>query len=113
MDTIEARSRMRDLANQGLEVFDRLSSAEFSSGEAARRYRELVEEARPLLADSGYPGEGVWRGLQRSFALLGGGAAASHDERDELAEELREARDSLDALLSAREQRELDFRIVG
>jgi hypothetical protein len=73
----------------------------------------MVTEARGLLSDAGYPGEGVWRGLQR--ATIGLETGFDRDDPGfwrELAADLRAAIDTLDSLVAPR-GREADVHIIG
>jgi hypothetical protein len=113
MDTNEARTRMRDIALEALQIVDALAA----SGSVPIRdrgvLRSLTTEARGLLADAGYPGEGVWRGLQR--ATIGMETGFDRDDPGfwrELAQDLRDAVETLDSLIAPR-GREADVHIIG
>jgi hypothetical protein len=114
MDTYEARLLMRDLAHQGLELIDRFRAGTAPRAEDKRRLRELVLQARGALADAGYPAEACWRGLQRASigaeTLLDGADGAYWEN---VAEELRDGIETLNALVSPTFRRESDFHIVG
>lgn len=113
MDTNEARMRMRDIALEALRIVDALATAGTVSIRERGTMRELVVEARRLLSDAGYPGEGVWRGLQR--ATIGLETGFDHDDPGfwrELAGDLRAAIDTLDNLV-APGGREADVHIIG
>jgi hypothetical protein len=114
MDTTEARRRICDLAREGLDVLDSSSSGPVPGRGAALRIREIADQARALLTDAGYPGESVWRGLQRARV----GLDAVEDLQDvaywqDVRDELTEAVEHLDELLATRAGRDSDFRIIG
>jgi hypothetical protein len=113
MDTNEARTRMRDIALDALRIVDAQTRGDAVSTRDRAAMRELVSEARSLLADAGYPGEGVWRGVQRASI----GMETGFDREDpgywrELASDLRSAAETLDSLVAPR-GREADVHIVG
>jgi hypothetical protein len=112
MDTNEARRRMRDLARETLEILDSAVAEDGPRGKAISRVAEMEQESRALLADAGYPGESVWRGLQRARLAL---EAGGEDQALELeaSAEMRESLERLDSLIAAASERESDFRIVG
>jgi hypothetical protein len=113
MDTNEARMRMRDIALEALRIVDALASSGAISIKERGTVREMVTEARGLLSDAGYPGEGVWRGLQR--ATIGLETGFDRDDPGfwrELAADLRAAIDTLDSLVAPR-GREADVHIIG
>lgn len=113
MDTNEARTRMRDIATDALRIVDALAASGTISARERGTIRELGTEARALLSDAGYPGEGVWRGLQR--ATIGLDTGFDRDDPGfwrELAADLRSAIDTLESLIAPR-GREADVHIVG
>jgi hypothetical protein len=113
MDTQEARMRMRDLAREAEDIVGRRARGEAAMPRDQAALRQLVGEARTLLADAGYPGEAVWRGLQR--ATIGYDTAFDREDPGywrELAADLHEAVETLDSLVSPR-GREADVHIVG
>lgn len=76
--------------------------------------REMGSEARALLADAGYPGEAVWRGIQQ--ASMGIDTLYGEPDRfywDHVADDLRAGLQVLDSLLSIGQARDVDLHIVG
>jgi hypothetical protein len=114
MDTQEARTQLRELAAQASEIVERIAAGSVPSGDDKLRLRRLVVEARVLLPDAGYPGEGAWRGLQR--ASIGAETLLDHADPtfwQQVAEELRASVDTLESLVRPGWRRESDFHIVG
>jgi hypothetical protein len=114
MDTYEARTRMLEMAEPALEIVERLERGESPSPDDRRTLRQLLLEARSTLADAGYPGEAVWRALQRASMAM----ETSFDQSDPLvwqdtAGQLRAAMETLQSLVSPQFRRESDFYIVG
>ena len=114
MDTFEARTLMRDLAQEGLEIVNRFIGGAAPRPEEKRRLREMVLEARRSLADAGYPAEAAWQGLQRASI----GADTLLDSEDpsfwqSVAGDLEAGIGTLDALVGMGVRRESDFHIVG
>ena len=114
MDTQEARSYIRDLAEEALELIEGWESSAVPPAKDKLRLRELASDARTALPDAGFPAEGAWRGLQRASI----GTQTSLDQTDKLywedvAAELHAGVDTLDLLVSPGASRESDFRIVG
>lgn len=114
MDTNEARTQMCDIANDALEIVERLQETASPSPEDRSRLRQMLTDARALLSDAGYPGEAVWRGLQRGSI----GAETHLDQSDssywrDVAQELKEGIQTLESLIATRRSREADFRVVG
>lgn len=74
----------------------------------------MASEARSLVGEAGYPGEAVWRGLQRASI----GADTNFDSHDssywqDVVEELERGAATLASLDSSRGLRDVDFHIVG
>lgn len=114
MDTFEARLRTRDLAEEALEIVERMVRGDRPRREDKQRLREMQAEARSYLPDAGYPAEAAWRGVQRASI----GLETVGDEPDALywqdvAQELKAGRDTLASLVSTGRRRESDFHIVG
>jgi hypothetical protein len=112
MDTYEARRRMRDLAQESLDLLREIEQGDSTRSDALTELRKMELEARSLLADAGYPGESAWRALQRV------GPALRTDDEDpslvaEVVAELGEAIDTLDSLTATPSERDSDFRIIG
>jgi hypothetical protein len=112
MDTNEARRRMRDLAREALNTLENDAADAGPRGEAGYRLRAMEQEARVLLADAGYPGEAVWRALQRASQASQSDAQSDSPDSDALVD-LREALETLESLTAAASERDSDFRIVG
>jgi hypothetical protein len=113
MDTYEARTRMRDIAVEAQQIVEAHAHGEPLQSKDRGALRDLATEARGLLADAGYPGEGVWRGLQRATI----GMQTGLDREDpsywrELAVDLQTSIDTLDSLVTPR-GREADVHIIG
>lgn len=114
MDTTEARTLMLDLAERGLQILRDYSSGRITVREANAPYREIIDEARRLLSDAGYPAETAWRALQR--AHVGFGAFLEPPDAaywQDVEAELETGRDALAALVLAPERRDVDFRLIG
>lgn len=114
MDTYQARSTFLDMASEALSIVERISSGSSPMFEEKNRLRQMMVQAREALADAGYPAEGVWRGIQRA----GIGVDTAFVDTDpaywpDVAEQLREGRDTLEMLVSPAGRRETDFHIVG
>lgn len=113
MDTYEARTRMRDVALEALQIVDVLAGGECVQARQRGILRELMGVARGLVADAGYPGEGVWRGLQRAtIGLETGFDCGDTGFWRELSIDLREAMETLNSLVAPR-GREADIHIIG
>jgi hypothetical protein len=112
MDTYQARRRMRDLAQETIEILDDVAARGASRADASVRLKDMEQEARTLLSDAGYPGEPVWRGLQRAQLELRSGSPDAPSVSDAAAE-MRESLEALDSLMSPASERESDFRIIG
>lgn len=105
---------MRDLGQRGLEVVTGFVNGECTVADGRRRLKESIDEARSVLADAGYPAESVWRGLQRAYAEFSASSNPhDHETWGELGDDLRQAIESLDALLARPAARDADFRVVG
>jgi hypothetical protein len=114
MDTYEARTQMLELAREALGIVESLEANNVPTGEDKRRLRSMQAAARSALADAGYPAEAVWRGLQR--ASMGTDTSLDHADPmfwHDVADELRDAMETLESLLSPHFRRESDFYIVG
>jgi hypothetical protein len=114
MNTQDARREMEALAAQGLAIVNRIREGRAPSLEDRNNLRRMASESRSLLAEAGYPGEAVWRGLQRSSI----GADTNFDSHDssywqDVIDELERGAATLAALHSSRDFRDIDFRIVG
>jgi hypothetical protein len=114
MNTQDARLEMGTLAIQGLAIVDRIRQGRAPSIEDRNNVRRMANEARSLLAEAGYPGEAVWRGLQRSSI----GTDTNFDSYDssywqDVANELEQGAATLASLDSSRGFRDIDFHIVG
>jgi hypothetical protein len=114
MNTYEARTYMRDIAREALEIVERPSSGTMPTFANRRRLHEMVTEARGVLGDAGFPGEAVWRAVQRaSIAVDTSGEEPDTDYWRLLEEELQAGLDTLNSLVSTDVGREIEFRIVG
>jgi hypothetical protein len=114
MDTFEARSKMRDLAQATLDLIEGLDRSSTSRREAIAGLRDMEQEARALLADAGYPGEAAWRGIQRSRILAESDPSVMDESmRGDIVGDLQLAVGTLGSLVSGALQRDSDFRIVG
>lgn len=114
MDTTEARTQMRDLAREALDIVERVVQGQPIAGAEREGLRRLVLQSRTLLADAGYPGEAVWRGLQRAAI----GAETHFDQSDpaywaDVATELQAGVATLESLVSPTWRSEPDVRIIG
>ena len=104
---------MRDLAALAITITTRLASGEVATRDHAEQLRAMVVEARGLLAEAGFPGEAVWRGLQRAdigiqTALGGSDAGYWLDVSDDLTSGMQ----VLENLVGSHTTRDVDFRIV-
>ncbi|HEX6506702.1 MAG TPA: hypothetical protein VF221_03630 [Chloroflexota bacterium] len=114
MDTREARTRMYEIAGEGLAIVRRFVSGSRPTSSDRDDLRRLVLEARALLAEAGYPGETVWRGLQRANI----GADTDFDSYDasywqDVESDLEQGIETLSALVSTAAPRDTDFHIVS
>jgi hypothetical protein len=113
MDTYEARLRMRDLAHDALDVVERRQAGASAGREDRSDLRQMATESRSLLGDAGYPGEATWRAIQR--ASIGLETAFEEPDRsywEDLADELRQAIETLDNLIGVG-RRDADVHIIG
>jgi hypothetical protein len=112
--TFEARTIMRDLALAALRIVRSIESGVPPTPDHRIRIREMVAEARNVLTDAGYPGEGVWRELSRASM----GIDTLRDEPDpffwrDIAENLQRGLETLETLISTDNRRETDSPIIG
>lgn len=113
MNTQEARTQMRDLADEALEIVVEMEQGKSASRQDRSRLRDMVIEARGLLSDAGYPAEAAWRGLQRASI----GVDTSFDSPDagyweDVRHDLQGAIDTLNSLVTV-SYRDSDLFIVG
>jgi hypothetical protein len=114
MDTYEARMVMRDIARESLEIVERMVSSHSPAYAERRRLRELSNEARQALADAGYPGEAVWRAVQRaSIAIETSGEQADPVFWNEVSRDLESGVDTLDMLVAPPIGDNVDVHLVG
>lgn len=114
MDTLEARTYMRDIGEEALEIIRRVAAGEAPSLEDRQRLRQLLLQARQTLPDAGYPGEGTWRALQR--ATIGIDTMTERPDANywqDAVAELRIGVDTLSSLISPSWRRESDVQIIG
>jgi hypothetical protein len=114
MDTYEARSKMCDVAAMALATVRRIQEGPAPSYADASELRELLQQARTLLSDAGYPGEAVWRALQR--ASMGIDTHFDHADAgfwDDISAELRSAVATLESLIMSPGSRNADINLVG
>lgn len=114
MNTQDARSEMASLAAQGLVIVARIRETRNAPVDDRDQLRRMASEARTLLSEAGYPGEAVWRGLQRSSI----GAETHFDSFDaaywhDVTEELERGAATLESLNAVRSARDVDLHIVG
>lgn len=105
---------METLATQGLAIVNRIRAGRAPLLEDRNNLHRMASEARELLAEAGYPGEAVWRGLQRSSI----GADTNFDSPDaaywqDVVDELERGAATLSSLDPSRSFRDIDFHIVG
>jgi hypothetical protein len=113
MDTFEARTNMADLGHRGLQIVERVERRGAPTREETLELRQLLRDARALLADAGYPAEAVWRGLQRGSM----GAETQFDEVDpgywaSVAEDLRAGLGTLESLITRPRGRDTDVNLI-
>jgi hypothetical protein len=114
MNTQDARREMESLAAEALAIVSRIREGRAPSLDDRNNLRRMASEARALLAEAGYPGEAVWRGLQRSSM----GTDTNFDSHDsgywqDVVDELERGAATLASLDSSRSFRDVDFHIVG
>ncbi|HEX8918571.1 MAG TPA: hypothetical protein VF898_08715 [Chloroflexota bacterium] len=114
MDTQEARRELLQLGERAFELARRFRDGDAPSKDDRSNLREMVLTARATLPDAGYPGEGIWRGLQRTSmgaeTWLDGSDSTFWD--DVLAE-IESGIDTLRPLVSPGVSRDSDFYVVG
>lgn len=114
MNTFEARSRMSEIGRRAIVIVERLSAGGAAGYEDRTTLRQLAVESRALLAEAGFPGEAVWRGLTR--ASLGVDTALSASDAlfwDDVLGDLAAGTATLDDLVSPLLGRDSDIHIVG
>jgi hypothetical protein len=113
MNTQEARSDLRDMADEAQVILIKVIERGSVRAPERQSLRRLALEARELLPDAGYPGDGVWRTIQRASisaeTLID---EFDHDFWQALEDDLRAARDTLHALISPDYARETDVHFV-
>ena len=114
MDTHEARIELLELGQRALELAARYKMGDTPSAEERSALREMVVKARASLPDAGYPGEAIWRGLQRTSI----GAETSLGRSDQafwndVYVEIHEGIGTLRSLVSPEMSRDSDFHVVG
>lgn len=114
MNTQEARARMREIGMDALRSVELCAQGTVLRVEERQQLRQMGVEARSLLADAGYPGEAVWRGIQQ--ASMGMDTLYGEFDRfywDYIVEDLKAGLQVLDSLLSPGIARDIDFHIIG
>jgi hypothetical protein len=114
MNTQDARREMHVLADEGLSILNRLQESRTISLDDRNSLRRMANEARSLLSEAGYPGEAVWRGLQRASI----GVDTNFQSHDlpywhDVQDELERGAETLASLDTASSPRDADFHIVG
>lgn len=112
MDTYEARSQMKNLAQETLDLLEEVARGDTTRSDAIVEVRKMELEARGLLVDAGYPGEAAWRGLQRTGIAL----QDAHDDLSTLTEAIAQLSDAvatLSSLTTTSPESGPDFRIIG
>lgn len=114
MNTQDARRELETLAAQGLFIVSRIRETRTALREDQDTLKRMASEARTLLAEAGYPGEAVWRGLQRASI----GTETHFDSYDpsywdHVSNELEHGASVLASLDSSRSFRHVDIHIVG
>lgn len=114
MNTQDARRDMGVLATDGMAIVNRLREGRVASSEDRNQLRRMASEARALLAEAGYPGESVWRGLQRASI----GAETHFDSFDaaywqDVTDELERGAATLASLDAVSNAKDADVHIVG
>jgi hypothetical protein len=105
---------MRHLAEEGRQIACRFEAGAVPTRDDREKLRTMALEARGLLTEAGYPGERVWRGLQRASM----GADTGLDSGDptfwtDVADDLEQGAATLESLTGPIGPRDVDFRIVG
>jgi hypothetical protein len=114
MNTYEARTRMSEIGHRAISIVERLSGGVVATYDDRTSLRSMAVESRELLAEAGFPGEAVWRGLTR--ASIGVDTALSEADTFfwvDVLEDLTGGTSTLDDLVSPHLSREVDFRIIG
>jgi hypothetical protein len=114
MNTQDARRDMASLATDGLAIVEAIGENRTASTDDRNRLRSMASEARALLSEAGYPGDAVWRGLQRASI----GAETNFDAFDpgywqDVTDELERGAATLSSLDSLGSVKDADFHIVG
>src|ERR1035437_6649506 len=113
MDTIEARTRMLQVARRALEVVLDFQELRYAPVAAQQSIRGMVDEARPLIGDAGYPGERVWSTLHSiEMGFVAYGEPPESEYWIEVSTAMQDAARALDSLLGGA-GRDVDFRIVS
>ncbi len=105
---------MEALATQALTVVNRIRDGRSPTLDDRNSLRGMAIDARALLAEAGYPGEAVWRGLQRSSI----GTDTNFDSHDasywqDVTDELERGVATLASLDASRNFKDVDIHIVG
>lgn len=113
MNTQDARAQMKDLADEALEIVERVERGKPAGRVERSRLRAMAVEARGLLGDAGFPGEAAWRGLQRASI----GLETAFEEPDasywaDVHQDLQGAIDTLNSLVHVG-PRDADLHIIG
>ena len=114
MNTQDARRELQSLAAQGLTILAFVCDGRAPSLADRNTLRRLASEARELLPEAGFPGEPIWRGLQRASI----GTDTNFDSFDaaywrDVIDELERGVELLATLDSARRVRDIDIHVVG
>jgi hypothetical protein len=105
---------MSEIGHLAITIVERLSTGAVATYDDRTGLRSMAVESRELLAEAGFPGEAVWRGLTRASI----GVDTSLSEADvlfwvDVLEDLTAGTSTLDDLVSPHFAREADFRIIG
>lgn len=114
MNTQDARREMRSLATEALAIVHRMCDSRSAPSDDRNRLRRMASESRALLSEAGYPGEAVWRGLQRASI----GAETHFDSFDaaywqDVTDELERGAATLASLDAVSNAKDVDVHIVG
>ena len=95
-------------------IVNRMRDGRVASSEDRNQLRRMASEARALLPEAGYPGEAVWRGLQRASI----GAETHFDSFDsaywqDVTDELERGAATLASLDAVSNAKDADVHIVG